>query len=234
MRLPRSIQLYDTQGFVHQFWRCHNKEFYLSMNSIKNLYLRCIQAALKKYNKDSSLKINAYTVMDNHFHNLIQYCDGALSFSNFLRQAHSLFGIYFNKIHKRSGKVAEGRPKTSLIENIEHLMRVHFYIEANPIRAGRCTLKSLKNYRYSSYRFYAYGITDEFCEILTVPQWYLDLGITAKQRQAKYRSLFQNYIEDVSETIDLTSKFIGSLLWQLSSVQRVRLLLEENQPAPSG
>jgi REP element-mobilizing transposase RayT len=151
MRIPRSLQLFNSQGFVHQFWRCHNKEFYLGAAKIKSLYLNCIKRALKSHNKDGSLKIYAFTVMDNHFHNLMDYQSGSGKLSAFLRQAHSLFGATFNRWHKRSGKVAEGRPKTSLIENIEHLMRVHFYIEANPIRAARCTINQLRFYKHSSY-----------------------------------------------------------------------------------
>lgn len=240
MRLPRSVQLYNISGFVHQFWRCHNKEFYLVAAVMKALYLRCMMRALKTHNKEKSITIYAYTVMDNHFHNLMRFTHGSTRLSNFLRQAHSIFGSRFNKIHGRSGKVAEGRPKTSLIENIEHLMRVQFYIEANPLRAGKCTLAQLKYYKFSSYRFYAYGITDEFSAMLTVPDWYKALGKSAQQRRARYRSLFMSSLDGGIDVKTLFSPFIGSSGWKESITQKVIELLTGKksmshlQPVPSG
>lgn len=222
MRIPRSLQLFNSQGFVHQFWRCHNKEFYLGAAKIKSLYLNCIKRALKSHNKDGSLKIYAFTVMDNHFHNLMDYQSGSEKLSAFLRQAHSLFGATFNRWHKRSGKVAEGRPKTSLIENIEHLMRVHFYIEANPIRAARCTINQLRFYKHSSYRFYAYGIQDEFTEILSVPEWYKQLGKTRFQRQHRYRALFQEYLSSLQQGLKILAPFIGTQSWEIESLTNLK------------
>ena len=229
MRIPRSLQLFSTRGFIHQFWRCHNKEFYLLKSSIKALYLQCVQRALKSHNKDGSLQIFAYTVMDNHFHSLMNYRDGSSKFSRFLRQAHGLFGAKFNKLNKRSGKVAEGRPKTSLIENIEHLMRVHFYIEANPVRAGKCSVNLLRCYKFSSYRYYAYGIKDEFTSILTVPEWYRKLGRTARLRQSRYRTLFLDYLRKPTEKVEMFSAFIGSTLWRLSALKLLSEALSERK-----
>ncbi len=226
MRIPRSIQLFEPQGLLHQFWRCHNKEFYLKRPEMKSLYLQSIKQALKTHNKDNSLKIHAYTCMTNHFHSLMNYLDGSPNLSNFFRQAHSLFGARYNRLHDRSGKVAEGRPKTSLIENIEHQMRVHFYIEANPIRAGLCSEKQLRGYKHSSYRFYAWGISDEFTEILTIPEWYLALGKTARERQSRYRTLFQEYLGKPMGREEFFAPLIGSSLWKLQIGQKIIILVK--------
>lgn len=222
MRRPRCVLLSNDQGWVHQFWRCHNKEFYLAASAMKALYLFCVKLAMKTHNKERLLRIHAYTVMDNHFHNLIHYSEGSATLSRFLKQAHTIFGIRFNRIHQRSGKVAEDRPKTSLIENVEHLMRVHFYIEANPIRAGKCNLDRLRFNKYCSYRFYAYGITDEYTSMLSVPDWYVRLGKNSQQRQSRYRDLFRKYLGEVTNSFDLLAPFIGSELWQLTSLSRVK------------
>lgn len=226
MRIPRSIQLHSSSGLIHQFWRCHNKEYYLTSPHMKTLYLRSLQDALKTHNKENTLKIHAYTCMNNHFHNLMKYTDGSTKLSNYFRKAHSLFGARYNRIHNRSGKVAEGRPKTSVIENTEHEMRVHFYIEANPIRSGKCTEKKLRNYCHSSYRFYAFGVTDSFTKMLTVPDWYLKLGSTPKVRQRKYRVLFCQYIGKELDRVEFFSPFIGSPLWKLQETAFVKKLIQ--------
>ncbi len=221
MRIPRSLQLYESQGWVHQYWRCHNRENYLQTDLMKSLYLTCVKEALNSHAKDGCVKIHAYACMDNHFHNVSSFDQGSRKFSDFLRQAHALFGARYNRIHKRSGKVAEGRPKTPLIENSEHQMRVHFYVEANPIRAGKYIERKLKFNKYSSYRFYAYGIKDEFTKLLTTPEWYMELGTTERERQHKYRTLFLKYLEQTQDRTEFFQPFIGSQLWKMRRISKI-------------
>src|SRR5690606_30001750 len=105
-------------------------------------------------------------------------------------------------------------------------MRVHFYIEANPIRAGLCKFENLQTYKYSSYKFYAFGFEDEFTSVLTIPEWYLKLGKTAKERQRKYRALFREYLKNSNEGISASpiseSNFIGTISWILETKKTVK------------
>lgn len=221
MRIPRSIQLYQEAASVHLIWRCHNKEYYLRPNAIKALYMDTVTRSLKKGN----VAIHSYCVMDNHYHQSTSYNSTSFHLSKYMRHAHGIFGSQYNRIHKRSGKVAEARPKTSLIQNTEHEMRVHFYIEANPIRAGICSPEQLKNYKFNSFRFYAYGIKDEYTKLLTLPQWYLELGSTQKERQRTYRKLFYEYLNEQSSPQwnfkNFEQAFIGSGLWRIEQERRV-------------
>lgn len=214
MRIPRSIQLFEANGFVHKFWRCHNKERYLAKDEFKALYLDCTKKILEKPAFKEHVSISSYCAMDNHFHQMMSYSENSSWLSGFMRQVHSRFGSIYNRRNKRSGKVAEGRPKTPLIENGEHLARVQFYIEANPVAAGKMTLGMLKKYKYSSYRFYAFGVRDRYTEMITIPSWYVALGKTPKERQQKYRKLFVAYLKDKGiETENFLKAFIGTPLW---------------------
>lgn len=161
---------------------------------------------------DGQVYLHSYCLMDNHVHQVLSYRGTSDAFSRFMRIAHGIFGKKFNFFHKRSGKVANERPKTSVIQDTIHAMRVHFYIEANPIRAGMRKFENLKLFQYSSYGFYAFGITDFFSKYLTPPKWYLELGDTAKKRQEKYRSLFKKYLDEGSP-INLFKRFLGEVAW---------------------
>lgn len=178
-----------------------------------------------------NVKVQAYCVMSNHFHSLISYKETSKNLSDFARCAHGAFGYKYNKLHDRSGKVAESRFKSSLIENTEHTMRVHFYIEANPIRAGLATLETLYKYKFCSYRFYAFGIADEFSKYLQIPEWYLELGKTPHERQKRYRKLFAAYLGEEMRTRSLApvilSNFIGSISWTQKEVTRCRAIMRE-------
>ena len=144
----------------------------------------------------------------------IDYKDSSEHLSQFMRIAHARFGTQFNKLRQSSGKVANERPKTPLIEDPNHNIRVHLYIEANPIRAKIISLEKLRFYKYSSYGFYAHGIKTKWTELLTIPEWYLELGKTPKERQARYRKLFREYIESDEKVELISTQFIGSLLWK--------------------
>lgn len=111
-------------------------------------------------------------------------------------------------------------------------MRVHFYIEANPIRAGLFKFENLKLFKYSSFRFYAHGITDELTQLLEIPTWYDELGRTPKERQLRYRKLFRKYLDDTGESKtdrELYKRvFIGSFVWISKQELRVKTYLDNN------
>jgi REP element-mobilizing transposase RayT len=222
MRIPRSLQLFSESGSVHKFWRCHNRAFLLSDFNIKNLYLKCTEYALKHKSIKNKVKLTSFCIMSNHTHMHLDYEDSSEYLSKFMRIAHARFGYAFNKINNSSGKVANERPKTPLIQDAEHSMRVHFYIEANPVRAKIIKLAKLQFSQYSSYGFYAYGRKTKWSHLITIPQWYLDLGKTAKERQAKYRKLFKEYLEEGTKPEKFLKPFIGTLLWVDQSVSFVK------------
>jgi hypothetical protein len=60
----------------------------------------------------------------------------------------------FNLKHFRSGHLFQGRFKSILVQNDAYLMQLSCYIHRNPLRAG--LVKRLADYRWSSYRTYAY------------------------------------------------------------------------------
>ena len=147
-------------------------------------------------------------------------------FGDWMRNAHSRYGMYYNGKYERQGKVAYDRPQTQEVEDQYGLMRVMFYGDCNPVRAG--IVKHPTKYKYSSCRYYAYGDENEFTKYLDVPDWYKELGKTSRQRQKKYRKLLDAYmrekgmLKDREELFD--SMFIGRELWR---EERERILKEQ-------
>jgi len=225
MRLSRFKVLSEDTGIVHLFWRCHNKEFLLKPEKMKKLFFQSLIFGLLHKNTTNSVKLHAYCLMDNHVHKQMSFENGAAKLSHFMRVANGVFGLLFNKANQRSGKVANERPKTPLIGDTEAQMRVHFYIEANPLRADKATLKNLRFFRWCSYRFYAHGIVDKYTEHLTQPEWYIKLGKTAAERQRVYRGLFKKYLEQsLSRWGQFLDKFIGTAVWVNSQQERIKQL----------
>ncbi|MCP4604250.1 MAG: hypothetical protein GY847_27630 [Proteobacteria bacterium] len=187
-------------GIVHKMWRGHNREHVLETDVEKAAYLRHLGDTFTDEIK-KQVQWYSYCLMGNHTHegNRILGVNskfglktGIQALGNWMRNGHSRFGAEYNRRHERQGKVAYDRPKTIEVKNEESVLRVMFYGDANPVRAGLVSHPS--RYRHSSYRFYAYGEASEHTVHMTPPPAYLALGDTPEKRQKQYRSLCDRYL----------------------------------------
>jgi REP element-mobilizing transposase RayT len=203
-------------------------------DSTKEMYLKSTIIGLKHKSSNGHVMLQAFCVMSNHSHQILKYSGGVDFLSRFMRIAHREFGRIFNKTFKRSGKVANERPRTVVVQETDHSqMRAHMYVEANPIRAGMKKFENLKLYRFSSFRFYAFGILDEFTKILVPPNWYIRLGRTPEERQRKYRSLFQAYLsQDKAEPKNYLIRFICELIWCQQQMGKIHDFVKNTRAGP--
>lgn len=230
-RRPRSHTVVQ-DFYVLKTWRGHNKEWNIHNPADRLRYLELLREEMAK---QSNLLL-ASVLMANHVHEIFLIQDPT-AFSSLLRKHHARYGIYFNRKYRRCGKVAQDRPHTSLIENDAHAMITTFYVLANPLRAQLC--KDPRNYYFSSYNFYAFGLRPKEIPLLTYPDWYLALGSTPADRQRAFRRLFFAYLR----TFGLISlgysrrPFIGDPLWverQKAESARKMRLARGTAPPPAG
>ncbi len=71
----------------------------------------------------------------------------------------------YHKHYRSGGHVWQGRFKSPVIQNDDHLLTVLRYIEANPLRAKRSAGPSA--YPWSSYRVHGLGEPDELVDRLS-------------------------------------------------------------------
>lgn len=85
------------------------------------------------------IAVHAYVFMGNHVHLLLTSpeCDGL---SRAMRNAGQCYVQAFNKRHRRSGTLWQGRYKSCLVDTERYLMTVYRYIELNPVRAAMTVL----------------------------------------------------------------------------------------------
>jgi len=102
------------------------------------------------YAKNFGITIHNYCLMSNHYHLLIEITRPNLS--KFMRQLNMNYAIYFNKKHKRSGHLWQGRFKSWYVTDEAYLYTLMRYIEQNPLKAG--IVKEIADYPYSSYRYF--------------------------------------------------------------------------------
>ncbi|MDD4941251.1 MAG: transposase [Candidatus Omnitrophica bacterium] len=140
---------------------------------------------LKEAKKKHPCLLYAYCLMMTHIHLLLAPLqeDNIALFMKFLG---AKYVRYINKAYGRTGTLWEGRFKCSLVQDDAYLAACVRYIEMNPVRAGLAA--SPGEYRWSSYRFRAYG---EDYAIVDRDPWYEGLASQDYERQQEYRRFFQ-------------------------------------------
>lgn len=102
-----------------------------------------------------------YCLLNNHFHLLLRPQQGA----SISRIMQSLLISHTERHHKHyhsGGHVWQGRFKSPVIQNDEHLLTVLRYIEANPLRANIVT--HAEEYPWSSYPTHGLGEATELLD----------------------------------------------------------------------
>ena len=106
--------------------------------------------------EDSSVKTQAYCLMDNHVHLIM--LDEKDELSTVMKRIQQIYAQWFNYCAGRAGVVFQRPFWSEPIETDDYYLRALLYVHNNPVVAGIC---AADEYRWSSYHVYAGG-NDEF------------------------------------------------------------------------
>ena len=147
--------------------------------------------ALGDLKKRKPFDLYGYCLLGNHIHLLLRPGDSPIS-----RIVQSLLVSHtqrYHRFHRSSGHVWQGRFKSPVIQDDEHLMTVLRYIEANPLRAG--LVKRAGEYRWSSFTCHGAGGVDP---LLDPTPAYEALGARPATRQRRW-SAYVHQTPDADE-----------------------------------
>lgn len=116
--------------------------------------------ALGDLKERKPLALYGYCLMPNHIHLLLRPEGATVS-----RIVQSLLVSHTQRFHRHRGTcghVWQGRFKSPVIQDDDHLLCVLRYIEANPLRAGM--VKRAEDYRWSSFAAHGRGNPDELID----------------------------------------------------------------------
>ncbi len=173
--MPRPLRPIDDGLIYHVINRGNNRQSVFRKQADFAAFL----AALAELMERKPFELYGYCLLSNHFHLLLRPTGATIS-----RIMQSLLVSHTQRYHrhyKSGGHVWQGRFKSPVIQNDEHLLTVLRYIEANPLRAG--IVKRAENYPWSSYRVHGLGEADELLDSLVT---YDQLSPLAKVRQRKW------------------------------------------------
>lgn len=129
------------------------------------------------------LKILAYCIMPNHFHMLLMPVKGR-DLSQWMQWLLTSHVRRYHRHYRSIGHVWQGRFKSFIVQEDDHLLTVIRYIERNPVRAGLAG--AAKEWRWSSHRRRSHSNTGLLLSELPLElprdwQKYVDTPITDKE-----------------------------------------------------
>ena len=165
--------------------------------------------------------------MDNHPHLTGQTLQ-ADGISRLMKTVNSLFAKKINKLEKRYGQVIMDRFKSPVIQTGESLVAVMIYTDLNSFRAGM--VKHPKDYRWSSYHYYADGKPDP---LITPSPGFLELASTIEGCRKKYKEMVDEIVkEETVQKQDYSSVlYIGDPDWVKDRYERVKEIRQEKREA---
>jgi putative transposase len=205
-------------------------------------YLDLLSETVERF----GIKIQAYTLMPNHAHLVIETPEGNLSGA--MQWLNGSYSMWFNRKERRVGSLLQGRFGSVLFEERTEAWAVTRYVHLNPVRVKgldldktaskaealglkpvseeklRRRLDVLKEFRWSSYQYYAGWRTSP--DWLTVKDV---LGRGMDGEQEKQRAAYRKYVESTLGQMLVESPFeraaSGFLLGSKDWVEKMRRLL---------
>ena len=188
--MARPLRIEFQGALYHLLSRGNERRDIFSGADDYKIFLGVLEEMTERFEVD----IFAYVLMNNHYHLLIRTNQDNLSKS--MQWAGTTYTRRFNLKHFRSGHLFQGRFKSILVQNDAYLMQLSCYIHRNPLRAG--LVKRLADYRWSSYRAYAYKASH--------PKW-LNKDLILSQFNGEdsykaYREKVQKYSEEEANVFE--------------------------------
>lgn len=145
--MARPLRIEYPGAFYHITSRGNERRNIFRDDKEREQFLSYFGTATERY----KAVIHVYCLMSNHYHLLLEMPLGNLS--QIMHHINGAYTTYFNKRHKRSGHLFQGRYKAIVVDKDEYAAELSRYIHLNPVRAG--IVKTPDEYPWSGYRYYS-------------------------------------------------------------------------------
>jgi len=130
--VPRANR-YFVPGYVwHITHRCHQKEFLLKFGRDRQVWIRWLFEAKKRYD----LEVLNFTITSNHIHLLVYGGEDREVIPRSMQLVAGRTAQEYNRRTQRKGAFWEDRYHATAIDTDDHLVRCLVYIDLNMVRAG--------------------------------------------------------------------------------------------------
>ena len=156
--MPRIARIAPRDQIFHILTRGNNRQDVFRDEIDYQKYLEILERYKEKY----QFKIYHYVLMKNHVHLVLEPQGEGGSLAEIMKGINLSYAQHYKRKYDHIGHFWQDRFKSILISRDQYLLACGSYVELNPVRAG--IVKDPRDYRWSSYRAYAYGKKDSLID----------------------------------------------------------------------
>ncbi len=202
--MARPLRIEYPGAIYHITCRGNERKKIFRDNSDRKRFLEILAISQEIYNVETF----SYVLMENHFHLLLK--TSLSNLGEFMRHFNISYTSYFNRRHKRSGHLYQGRYKSMIIDSEKYLSMVSRYIHLNPVRtrlmsnkSGKERLNYLMQYKQSS--FPGFINKREMEELISYESILLDYGGVNSEGRKEYK---KQIYSDITNGLELKDKIL--------------------------
>jgi len=141
--MARPLRIEYPGAVYHITSRGNSKNKIFRNDTDRELFLEVLDSVIKRFN----WLCHAHCLMDNHYHLMIETPEANLSIG--MRQLNGVYTQKYNRRHKKTGHIFQGRYKAILVEKESYLLELCRYVVLNPVRARIVEIP--EDWKWSSY-----------------------------------------------------------------------------------
>jgi len=183
--MPRIARIAPRDHIFHILTRGNNRQEVFRDEIDYQKYLE----VLNRYKEKYQFKLYHYVLMKNHVHLVLETQAEGGSLAEIMKGINLSYAQYYKRKYDHVGHFWQDRFKSILISRDEYLLACGSYVELNPVRAG--IVKDPRDYRWSSYRAYAYAKKDSLVDEDPIC-W--ELSKDEPDRRRKYREFVKGML----------------------------------------
>ncbi len=153
--MARPLRIEYPGAVYHVTMRGNNRRCLFRWDQDRERFLLSLSESLERFD----VRLYLFSLMTNHIHLVLETPRGNLS--RFMHRLQTAYTVYFNRRHRESGHLMQGRFGASVVDEDGYILKLSRYVHLNPvfIKAYKSKpvherVQMLRNYRWSSYRSY--------------------------------------------------------------------------------
>jgi len=230
--MARPLRITYEGAVYHVTMRGNDRRKIFLSNGDREYFLSKLSESVRLYD----VRLYLFCQMTNHVHLVLETPEGNLS--RFMHRLQTAYTVYFNRSHRRSGHLLQGRFGSKLVDEDEYILKLSRYVHLNPVfvkankkKPDRERVQILRDYLWSSYRSYI-GRSKRLDFVDYEPILSL-MGRPKKKQPACYRRFVEAGIRDIDaafiETKHRSRLCIGSDQSHARATQMYEELIQSSE-----
>jgi putative transposase len=224
--MARPIRIEYEGAAYHVTIRGNERKALFQTDADRERFMHALADSIERYD----VRLYLYCLMLNHAHFVIETPRANLS--RFMQRFQTAYTVYFNRRHRRSGHLMQGRFGASLVDEDRYILKLSRYVHLNPVFIRANKSKSitertaiLRHYKWSSYLSYIGKAKKE--DFLDYGPVLAMMDGSKKRLKSAYRRFVESGIVDIDSAVIIAKQRSRLCIGSDDSVERIETLYHE-------